>query len=57
MSVYDSLKFLSLSESNSLGISVFFASFMLKSCHWPDKSRDIANSLEYREENVQSGTY
>lgn len=57
MSVYVSLKFLSLSESNSLGISVFFASFMLKSCHWPDKSRDIANSLEYREENVQSGTY
>jgi len=57
MSVYAGFKFFSLSESNSLEISVVFASFMWNSCHWPDKSCDIANSFEYREENVQSGTY
>lgn len=58
MSVYISFKFDSLNESNSFGIlSVFFVSFILCSCHWPDKSCDIANSLECRDENVQSGTY
>lgn len=59
MSVHVSFKFVSLSESNSLGTSVFFASFMLNTCHWPDKSHGIAinNSHEYREENVESGTY
>lgn len=55
--MYVSFKFVSLSESKSLGTAVFFASFMVSGSHWPDKSRDIANSLEYREENVQSGTY
>lgn len=59
MSVRVSFKFVSLSESNSLGTLVLFASFVLDTCHWPDKSCDIAinNSLEYREENVESGTY
>lgn len=39
----------------SFGISEFFVSFILCSCHWPDKSCDIANSFKCREENVQSG--
>ena len=30
---------------------------MLNSCHWQEKSHNIATSLEYREENIPSGAY